>query len=521
MLKRIIRPSRKIARPTLSIRDRLDAALYESSLLEFTKGFWPCVEPGAFLGNWHIEAICEHLEAAADRQVGRGLLINVPPRHMKSLAANVFFPAWLWAQNPNPDNDPNYALQIRRNAWRGPGVKLMHLSYGSRLANRDSVKCRNIICHPAYQHLWGDRVQLQPDQNQKARFDNRQGGCRISTSETGTITGEGGDIIIFDDPHNIRDLSDANREATLLFWDEAMQSRLNDPQAGVFVVVMQRVHERDLSGYILATEMNWTHLCLPARYERDHPFPIRTTVQRKATGEIWKDPRQEGEPLWPEKFSVEALQRIAKDQEMSSHMAAGQLQQRPTAREGGLFKRVWFEHPVSHVLHHDRLRLCRAWDTASSVNVAADPDYSVGALLGYDSDLAMFYVLDIIRGRYSPAELEKLVKQTAILDGPNCRIVIPKEPGSQSAFFAAYMVSKLAGYLVSTEPESGNKGWRAEAFASQCEQGFVRLAQAPWNKSYVDELCAFPNGAHDDQVDATCASFRALTRQGGISLLAA
>ena len=126
-----------------------------------------------------------------------------------------------------------------------------------------------------------------------------------------------------------------------------MPSRLNDQEHGMFIVIMQRVHERDLSGHILTTEMGWTHLCLPAVYEPKHPHPIRTSVIRKSTGNVWTDPRKEGEALCgPRRFSLEALQRMAKDEALSSHMAAGQSAARPTAREGGLFKREWFANPV-------------------------------------------------------------------------------------------------------------------------------------------------------------------------------
>ncbi len=111
------------------LRDRCDALRFESSLLDFTQAFWSEIEPQAFECNWHIEAICDHLEAVANREIKRGLLINMPPRHMKSLGANVFFPAWVWAQNPNPDNDPKYTHQLRKRSWRGPGAKFMHLSY--------------------------------------------------------------------------------------------------------------------------------------------------------------------------------------------------------------------------------------------------------------------------------------------------------------------------------------------------------------------------------------------------------
>jgi len=386
-----------------ALRDRCDAVRYERSLLDFIGGFWRCIEPTGFQSNWHIEAICDHLEAVADRQIKRGLLINIPPRHMKSLGANVFFPAWIWAQNPNPTNDPTYSFRVTKDSWRGPGVKFMHLSYDSKLATRDGMKCRQIITSPSYQRLWGHRVRLRPDQNQKTRFDNLAGGHRLSTSEGGVITGEGGDIIIFDDPHNVRAIggaSDVAREKTLRFWDESMPSRLNDQDNGVFIVIMQRVHERDLSGHILTNELDWTHLCLPARYEPKHPHPIRTSVVRKSTRKVWKDPRNEGEALWPEKFSLEALQRMAKDEALSTHMAAGQLQQRPTAREGGLFKREWISNPVKFA--PEGLDLVRAWDFASSIQLTNDPDWTVGLLMGRDRATDLIYIIDVIRARLSP-----------------------------------------------------------------------------------------------------------------------
>jgi predicted phage terminase large subunit-like protein len=496
------------------LRDQCDVLRYEQSLIDFTAAFWRFVEPKAFQSNWHIEAICDHLEAVADRQIKRGLLINIPPRHMKSLGANVFFPAWVWAQNPNPESDPTYPFQVRRNAWRGPGVKFMHLSYDSKLATRDGMKCRKIIASPKYQRLWGYRVHLQSDQNQKTRFDNLAGGHRLSTSEGGMITGEGGDIIIFDDPHNVRAIggtSDVAREKTLRFWDESMPSRLNDQEHGVFVVIMQRVHERDLSGHILAMEMGWTHLCLPAVYEAKHPHPIRTLVVRKSTGEVWKDQRADGEALWPARFSLEALQRMAKDESLSTHMAAGQYQQRPTAREGGFFKRAWFANPVK--LAPLGLEKVRAWDFASSVQPSQNPDWTVGLLMGRDDRMGLIYIIDVIRARLSPGEREQRVKSTAIWDGEEVRIRIPQDPGNAGKFEAHYFANLLQGYRVSIEPEQVSKEARADAFAAQCEYGMVKLMEGAWNQVFIDELCAFPNGAHDDQVDAASAAFRALIRR--------
>jgi predicted phage terminase large subunit-like protein len=279
----------------------------------------------------------------------------------------------------------------------------------------------------------------------------------------------------------------------------------------MFIVIMQRVHERDLSGHILTNEMGWTHLCLPAVHEPKHPHPMRTSVIRKSTGTVWNDPRKEGEALWPERFSLEALQRIAKDGGLSSHMAAGQLQQRPTAREGGLFRREWFTNPVKFA--PESLQLVRAWDFASSVQLTNDPDWTVGLLMGRNDATDLIYIIDVIRARLSPGQREQRVKSTAILDGDDVRIRIPQDPGGAGKFEAHHFAGLLQGYSVSIEPEQGTKERRADPFASQCEQGMVKLVEGQWNRAFTEELCAFPNGAHDDQVDAASAAFRALMRR--------
>lgn len=180
------------------------------------------VEPGnAFISNWHIDAICEHLEAVSRFELQR-LLINIPPRCMKSLTVGVFWPTWMWINRPE--------------------TRWLCASYAQQLATRDSLKCRRIIESRWYQRNWGESFQLTSDQNQKTRFENDKTGYRLATSVGGTGTGEGGDFVICDDPHNVEQaLSDTQREAALIWWDETMSTRLNDPKRGGMVIVMQRL----------------------------------------------------------------------------------------------------------------------------------------------------------------------------------------------------------------------------------------------------------------------------------------
>jgi predicted phage terminase large subunit-like protein len=518
--------------PPLSIRERADALRYEDSLGDFIKAAWHHAgEPQNFQSNWHIDCVSDHLMAVARCEIeGPGpLIFTMPPRHMKSRGTNVFFPAWTWAQNPDPDTE-GHGFAVRPGTMMGPGVKFAYLSYVQRLSNEHSLACRRLIESDWYQQRWGDRVRL--NYTQIEQFDNFAGGNRRAMSFS-SITGFGADIIVVDDAHDIENVeSHVIREATLRVWDEVLPTRLNDPKTGMYIVIMQRSHERDLIGHILAKEFNGMHVCLPAEFERGHPYVFldpRWPVQRKTDssngtdggptlGEAWHDFRKEGESLWKNRFPDEVLKRWARS--MTSHAAAGQLQQRPTAREGGLFKREWFANPVK-VVPWDHLTLVRAWDLASASDPSNDPDYTVGLLMGRDRDTHVLYIIDVIRGRFSPGDREQRILSTARVDGTSCDIRIPQDPGGAGKFEAHHLAGLLQGYRVSSEREEGSKENRADPFVAQCEHGFVRMVEAPWNQAFVDELCAFPSGAHDDQVDAASAAFRALVRQRRLYAVAA
>jgi predicted phage terminase large subunit-like protein len=168
------------------------------------------------------------------------------------------------------------------------------------------------------------------------------------------------------------------------------------------------------------------------------------------------------------------------------------------------------------------LHICRAWDLPSTKEgTSGDPDYTVGVKIGIDPHTEAIYVMDVVRARWSPGEIEQKITMIAAVDGDRCMIRIPQDPGGAGRFQAHYLAGKLRGYNVTTEREEGSKPYRANPFAAQCEHGFVKLVAGPWNAAFIEELCAFPNGAHDDQVDAAAAAFRALIRRPQWHMVAA
>lgn len=453
----------------LPSREEVQAALAAKSLRHYVRQAWPIVEPGTpFVSGWHLDAIADHLEAVSRGEI-RKLLINMPPRHMKSLAVSVFWPTWEWIEHPE--------------------LRWLTSSYALNLAIRDCLKSRRIIKSPWYQARWGDRVKLTDDQDQKSRYENTARGYRMAASVDSAATGEGGDRIIADDPHSVREAQSAiEREAAITWWRETMSTRGNDPKTVARVIVMQRAHERDLSAHVLA-EGGWDHLCLPAEYE-----PKR---QIQATGINWSDPRSEsGELLWPERFGRAELEDLKTS--LGSYGAAGQLQQRPAPAAGGMFKRAWFE--IVDALPA-KLRWVRCWDLAATeAQTGKDPDWTVGLKVGRDPD-GIFYVGGMERLRGSPGQVKTMIKATASQDGKGCRIRLPQDPGQAGKSQAADFVRDLAGYDVAAKPISGSKETRARPASAQAEHSNIKLLRGDWNEAFLSEIEVFPAGAHDDIVD--------------------
>jgi phage terminase large subunit-like protein len=286
----------------------------------FVKAAWPVLEPATpFVDGWHITAICEHLSSIASGAIKR-LLINMPPRHMKSTIVSVMWPVWMWLHDPS--------------------IRWLCSSYALSLAIRDNRKSRLLIQSPWYQSLFGSIFQFAGDQNVKSFFENDKRGYRLAVSVGSSATGQGGDALILDDPHNIDEKeSDARREAALDWFDHTWSTRLNNPQTGAMVVVSHRIHEKDVSGHILDTnDGEWVHLNLPALFEKD--TVCRTPViSRSSDAYAWKghDPRtEEGELLWEKRFPRAVIEK-AKRRHGPLGFAALYMQH-PTPAGGLIYK---------------------------------------------------------------------------------------------------------------------------------------------------------------------------------------
>jgi phage terminase large subunit-like protein len=368
----------------------------ELSLYEFIKQAWAAsaIEGGTqFTDGWHIRVICEHLEAIANRQI-KNLIINMPPRYSKSSIVSVAFPAWVWVNAPHE--------------------QFMYCSYASSLALRDSVRCRRLMLSPWYQKRWGNRFQLVGDQNTKGRFDNNRSGYRMTTSTGGSITGEGGSMLIADDPNNTKDgdNSDVKRERTIEWWNHVWSTRLNDKKNDCRVVVQQRYHMRDITGYITSqdTELKeWTNLILPAEYEPE--YKRKTILLPSTNGKVWEDPRQnDGDLLWPERFDEKAMKSI-KNALGSEAAIAGQLQQRPSSREGNIIKKAWFQWWKDAQPPQIEF-VVQSWDTAFSEKKTAA--YSACTTWGvfYDHNyIENVILLSMWRGRVEYVELREIAKR--------------------------------------------------------------------------------------------------------------
>lgn len=438
--------------------------LARRSLAEFARQAWHILEPATELKwGWALDAICEHLEAVTNGDIKR-LLMNVPPGSMKSLLTGVLWPAWEWGPR---------GLQEMR---------YLGTAHKQELAVRDNMKCRRLIQSKWYQDRWP--VNLVSDQNAKTKYENDRTGFREAMAFT-SMTGSRGDRVILDDPHSV---DDANSAVKLLgdvtTFREALPSRVNNDKSAI-IIIMQRLNEADVSS--VAIDLGYEHLMIPMRYEPD---------RARVTCIGWEDPRKiDGELMFPERFPEEQVAELEKT--MGSYATAGQLQQRPAPRGGGVIKAAWFQYYTEV----PKLEWCSIYaDTAQKTG--QENDYSVFQLWGR-SVTGQAVLLDQIRGKWEAPDLLAQARQFW-LKAQNWDIAPLRAMKVEDKVSGTGLIQTLRREGVAVLPiqRSKDKLSRAHDAAPFIEAGNVMLPHwTPWLDDLLSEASTFPSGAHDDQLD--------------------
>ena len=466
---------------TPEYKERLEGCFYE-----FVKEAWSLVDSHPFVPNWHLRCIADHLQSVHDGEITK-LLINIPPGCSKSILCGVLWPAWRWAKDAS--------------------VSTIGAAYQHQLAVRDAVKSRSLVESSWYRAMWGEHVVISEVQNEKANYATTAGGYRMSTTPRGRGTGDHPSVILGDDLHSAKKAeSETERQSIIDWWDLTITTR-GVGIGSARVIVMQRLHENDISGHVLA-QGGWLHVMLPMEFEPDRRF--MSHILNSETGEPWCDPRtEEGELLWPSFFTPEKVADMKRG--LGAYGSAGQLQQRPAPRKGGMFDTGKMLEVDADFMPQDFDALVRYWDKAGTEDGGC---FTAGVLMARKG-AGKVYVLDVITDQLSGFKVEELIERTAKLDelrwGLLVETVVEQEGGSGGKFQAAYTEMRLKGSRVSSDLAKDSKELRAGPWAIAIEAGdVVVLKDAPWLLDFITEHITFPRGSRKDQVDAASGAYRRL-----------
>jgi predicted phage terminase large subunit-like protein len=495
-----IGPKKSINTNKLPSISAIQEAKIDRSLYHFMAAAWDKVEKGKFMGGWHLEAIAEHLEAVFKGQIKR-LIINIPPRTGKSLVVGVFWPSWIWAQRPE--------------------TRMIYAAHAQQLSTRDSVTMRRLIESAWYLNRY-PHVRLEKDQNAKTYYQNTAFGMRMATSVGSAITGEGGDILTVDDPLNAKEAltSEVTRQEAIDWWNGTMSTRLNPgTPIGSKLIIMQRLHENDLSGFLLRKrdeyvkaiaearamgmsdeelaqnpdtnidleDIEYDHLCLPANYSDTHPFKSKTKLH-------FVDPRkQQGELLWEAGLPQSKINLLRA--ELGAAGAAGQLQQMPTPEGGGQLKGKWFRRLSKEEWPKGFEQIIQCWDLSYSDDPEAD--YTVGFALGRVG--TNVYIKRRIRRQLAFTDQIKALETMSTLE-PEAAAKYIEQAANAKALHNTVQNS-IPGIILRKPTDS--KEARAWAWSPYLEAGNIFVPDwEPWVEELIHECEQFPNGTYDDQVDA-------------------
>jgi len=461
----------------------------------FLRMAFATVDPGAvYKHNWHIDLLSEYLTACYKRQLTK-LIINIPPRFLKSLTTTVAFPAWVLGLNPKE--------------------QILTGSYSGSLSTKHSVDCRAIIRRPWYQHCFPE-LKIVDDQDTKTEFVTTERGYRVATSVKGTATGKGGNILILDDPIDpFKVHSKIEREATNDWLDSVWSSRKNDPNTSVEILIMQRVHQDDPTGHFLENSSGWEHLVIP------QVAPHKTVIDFGKVHVV----REEGELIHPARFDQAKVDEAKR--RLGTYGFAGQHQQVPAPLEGGIINPLWFKRYKTPPALEEKIegtdKLQPAGMLRLSLDTAFKPDQlnDPSVIEVWFESKAKHYLLDVWRDKVGYPMLKKVVKDISQKWAKHINEVLIEDKASGQSLIQDLREDPTYPWpIIAMNPGQQSKVVRMDTEAPQIEAGNVYLPEvAGWLFDFETEVANFPVGTHDDQVDAMSQYLKRIREAHGLALV--
>lgn len=470
----------------------------EKSLLNFLRLAWPFIDPAPLEINWHHEAIIEHLEAVSAGQIRR-LLINVPPRSGKTSLVSVVWPAWVWAQG-------------EVTPLKGPQVKFLCVCYAASLSLEIATTARRLITSEWYQGWWGDRVIPDMEEFNRQKFATKAGGTRTAASIEGGTIGRGGDVKIIDDPHSVADAeSDTERRNAIRLYDEALSSRVTDPRHSAEVVIMQRLHEDDLSGHILDMNADWDHLMIPMQYDpkryvetslgwTDPRGDLSSDEIKVYEEEVLENPKaphpHEGVLMWGDRFDEEWAEREMT--RMGSVAWSGQMQQMPVGRGTEIIKPEWWQLWENEEFPEYGTCIA-ALDTAYKEHEEADYNaLTVWAAFAHPETLRPKLMMRAAwQKRANLAELARQVARTC-QEHKVERLLIEDSARGIDVEQEIYRLIGRRHFQIELIRARGDKLSRLNACVPVFEAGVVYAPDREWADMVIRQVASFPRAKHDD-----------------------
>jgi predicted phage terminase large subunit-like protein len=413
---------------------------------------------GDFVDNWHLEAICEYLSAMQKGEINR-LIINIPPRSLKSIAITVAWSGFLLGHNPS--------------------CKIISASYSQSISLKHAADVRNLVQSSWHRRAFPE-LQIMAGQNEKHKFVTTKQGFRLATSVGGTLTGEGGDVIIIDDPQNpMQAASSLFRRRANDWFDKTLSSRLNDKNKGLMLLVMQRLHPDDLSGHLLGRG-GFEHLCLPAIANKQFHINIGGFNKIMQAGELLQ-PKREGENI---------LEQLKLD--LGGVAFAAQYLQSPINENGAMIKREWLNYVEASSNQPEML--VQSWDTAIKTGLSNDRSACVTIAICKGN----YVVVDAMAVRADFPQLCKQVISQYHKFKPDVVLIEDKASGQS---LIQEMRNNSALPVIAILPK-GDKISRVARITPLLEAGRISFVKEIWNDELEAEMMAFPSGKHDDMVDS-------------------